>query len=300
MYDHILAHLPQANIAYFHVMIISDMYLVFDIGGINMRVAVSLDGKTLSSIKSVPTPEDFNQGIQTLKQVSDELSQGGKIQAIVGGLAGPLDKDKTMLVKSPHIGLWVGKNFKQELAQVLNAPVSLENDANLAALGEACFGAGIGKNIVAYLTISTGVGGGRVVNKKIDENALGFEPGHQIIVPDGAPCDCGGKGHLESYISGSGLQKIYQKKGEEITDPKIWDEVAKFLAIGLNNVTVFWSPDIIILGGAVMKSIPLDAVRTYLTEVLTIFPQAPEVQLAKLGDPAGLYGALALIKQTHP
>lgn len=264
-----------------------------------MRLATSLDGKTLSATKIVATPPDFNQGIQTLKQVADELSQGGKIEAAAGGLAGPLDKDKTMLVKSPHIGNWIGKNFKQELEQALNATVSLENDADLAALGEACFGAGVGKNIVAYLTISTGVGGGRVVNKKLDENALGFEPGHQIIVPDGAPCDCGGKGHLESYVSGSGLLKIYQKKGEDISDPKVWDEVAKYLTIGLNNVSVFWSPDIIILGGAVMKSIPLDAVRAYLAEVLTIFPQAPEMQLAKLGDPAGLYGALALIAQNN-
>ena len=280
-------------------MIISPMYLVFDIGGTNMRLATSLDGKTLSFTKTVPTPKDFHEGIQTLKQVADELSGGEKIESVAGGLAGPLDKDRTMLVKSPHIGGWVGKNFKKELEKALNTLVSLENDADLTALGEANFGAGKNYKIVAYLTISTGVGGSRVVNKKLDENALGFEPGHQIIVPDGEPCNCGGRGHLESYVSGSGLLKTYQKKGEEITDPKVWDEVAKYLAIGLNNVTVFWSPDIIVLGGAVMKSISLDTVRTYLKGVLTIFPEAPEVQLAKLGDPAGLYGALALITQNN-
>lgn len=276
------------------------MFLVFDIGGTNMRLATSLDGKTLAATKIVPTPQDFAEGIKVIKQIADELAKEEKIEAVAGGLAGPLDKNKTMLVKSPHIGGWVGKDFKLKAEQILNAPVYLENDADLATLGEANFGAGINHQIVAYLTISTGVGGGRVVNKKIDENSLGFEPGHQIIVPDGAPCNCGGKGHLESYVSGSGLLKTYQKKGEEITDPKVWDEVAKYLAIGLNNVTTLWSPDIIILGGAVMKSISLDAVRAYLKEVLTIFPQAPEIQLAKLGDPAGLYGALALItKQTE-
>lgn len=274
------------------------MFLVFDIGGTNMRIATSLDGKTLAATKIVPTPQDFDKGIRTIKQIADELSAGEKIDTIAGGLAGPLDKDKTMLVKSPHIGEWIQKPFKQQLEKTFNAAVYLENDADLAALGEACFGAGVNHNIVAYLTISTGVGGGRVVNQKIDENALGFEPGHQIIVPDGNPCNCSGKGHLESYVSGSGLQKTYQKKAEEITDPKIWDEVAKYLAIGLNNVTVFWSPDIIVLGGSVMKSISLGTVRGYLKEVLTIFPQAPEIQLAKLGDPAGLYGALSLLNQT--
>lgn len=262
-----------------------------------MRIATSLDGKTLSSTKTVPTPKDFEQGIQTIKQVADELLNGQNIQAVAGGLAGLLDKDKTMLVKSPHIGGRVNKPFKQELERGLNAPVSLENDADLAVLGEATFGAGLGKNIVAYLTISTGVGGGRVVNKKIDENALGFEPGHQIIVIDGSPCNCGGKGHLESYVSGSGLERIYGKKGEDITDPQIWNQVANYLAIGLNNTTVHWSPDIIILGGAVMKSLDLEQIKRYLTEHLTIFPNPPEISRAKLGDQAGLFGALALLTQ---
>ncbi len=272
------------------------MFLVFDIGGTNMRLATSLDGKTLAAIKIIPTPRDFESGIKSIKQIADEISGGQKIESVAGGLAGPLDKDKTMLVKSPHIGGWVNKPFKQGLEQVLNTPVSLENDADLAALGEASFGAGVGKNIVAYLTISTGVGGGRVVNKKIDENALGFEPGHQIIVIDGSPCNCGGKGHLESYVSGSGLERIYGKKGEEITDPQIWDQVAKYLAIGLHNTIVHWSPDIVILGGAVMKNIDLGQVKKYLAEYLTIFPNPPEINRAKLGDQAGLFGALSLLK----
>ncbi len=272
------------------------MYLVFDVGGTNLRVAVSSDGKTLSATKTVLTPKDFNQGIQSLKQVADELSGGEKIAAVAGGLAGPLDKDKTMLIKSPHIGEWIQKPFKQALEKALNAPVHLENDADLAALGEASFGAGVGKNIVAYLTISTGVGGGRVVEGKIDANSLGFEPGHQIIVIDGSPCNCGGKGHLESYVSGSGLERIYGKKGEEITDPQIWDQVAKYLAIGLHNTIVHWSPDIVILGGAVMKNIDLGQVKKYLAEYLTIFPNPPEINRAKLGDQAGLFGALSLLK----
>lgn len=271
------------------------MFLVFDIGGTNMRIATSSDGKTLTATKTVPTPKDFNQGIQTLKQTADELSSGQKIQSLAGGLAGPLDKDKTMLVKSPHIGGWVNEPFAKELAKALDASVHLENDADLATLGEATFGAGVGKSIVVYLTISTGVGGGRVVNKKIDENSLGFEPGHQIIVIDGEPCNCGGKGHLESYVSGWGLERIYGKRGEDITDPQIWDQVAKYLGFGLNNTIVHWSPDIVILGGSVMKSIAIEKVKVHLQDILTIFPQTPEITQSKLGDSAGLYGALSLL-----
>lgn len=271
------------------------MYLVFDIGGTNMRLGVSVDGKTLLQTKIIPTPLDFNQGIDIFKKTADELSQGEKIEKIAGGVAGPLDQDKTMLVKSPHLGEWINKPFKKEIENIFNCPIYLENDADLAALGEASFGAGKGKKIVAYLTISTGVGGGRVVNGKIDENALGFEPGHQIIVPDGSPCNCGGLGHLESYVSGSGIERIYHQKGQDIKDPKIWDEVTKNLSIGLNNVCTLWSPDIIILGGSVTQSLALDSVRNYLKQFLTIFPIAPKVEKSQLGDPAGLYGALAII-----
>jgi len=272
------------------------MYLLFDIGGTNARFAISSDGKTLSDVKIVPTPRDFQQGVDTIKQIADECSTGQKIQAVAGGLAGPLDKNKTMLISSPHIGEWINKPFKSELEKALGVPVFLENDANLAGLGEASFGAEIDKNIVAYLTISTGVGGVRVVNKQIDKSSFGFEPGHQIIVIDGNLCNCGGKGHLEAYIGGYYLEKIYGKKSENLDDPAIWDQVARYLAIGLQNTIVHWSPDVIILGGSVTKSIDIDNLKNHLSEIMHVFPESPEIVKASLGNQAGLYGALYLLK----
>ncbi len=262
------------------------MYLLFDIGGTNLRIGVSANGEAIDSHKKIPTPQDFDEGIKTIKQLADELSQGQKIEALTGGVAGPLDKEKTMLIKSPHIGGWVQKPLKQRLAEVFDAKVYLENDTALVALGEANYGAGKGKNIVAYLGIGTGVGGARIVNAKIDQNSLGFEPGHQIIVPDGNLCHCGGKGHLETYVAGA-----YQE-GSKTN----WDEVAKYLAIGLNNTIVHWSPDIVVLGGGVMQSIPLDKIKAYLQKELTIFPQPPEIVAAKLGNEAGFYGGLTILK----
>jgi len=260
-----------------------------------MRVAVSSDNKTITQSQIVPTPKDFEEGIQTLNQIAQELKGGEKIEGVAGGVAGPLDQDKTMLVKSPNISGWIQKPLKQALEKVFNVPVYLENDANLEGLGEANFGAGSDKEIVAFVTIGTGVGGVRIVKKTIDQNALGFEPGHQIIVIDGHDCNCGGKGHLEAYIGGSYLEKIYGKKAEDLADPTVWDQVAKYLAVGLQNTIVHWSPDIVILGGSVMKSLPLDLVKEHLQNTLTIFPRAPEIVLAKLGDSAGLYGALKLL-----
>ncbi|MEK7617322.1 MAG: ROK family protein [Patescibacteria group bacterium] len=272
------------------------MYFIFDIGGTKARFATSSDGKNLSEPRIVPTPKDFQEGLQTIKQIADELSKGQKIEVISGGVAGPLSQDKSMLVSSPHIGGWINKPLKTELEKLFNAPVHLEHDADLATLGEAVVGAGKGREIVTYLTISTGVGGGRVVKGKIDENALGFEPGHQIIVPFGDPCNCGGQGHLESYVSGSGLERKYGKKAEDLDDPYVWEKVAEYLAMGLNNVTVFWSPDIIVLGGSVMQSIQIETLRVKFKDILTIFPTPPVITLSNLGDSAGLYGALAL----HP
>ena len=144
------------------------------------------------------------------------------------------------------------------LEEQLKAPVYLENDTATWALGEANAGAGKGKDIVVYMTISTGVGGTRVVHGNLDTSAYGFEIGHQIIDPNGPQCGCGGKGHLEAFIGGSSVQKQYGKAPQDITDIAVWQKTAEYLAIGLSNISVFWSPNIIILGGSMMKSIPLE------------------------------------------
>lgn len=272
------------------------MYLVFDIGGTNMRVAVSADGKTLAGSQIVPTPKNFSQGIQTLKQIADKLSDNEQITNIAGGVAGPLDRNKSMLVRSPHLGGWMQKPLKEELENLFGCPVTLENDTVMGGIGEATKGAGTGEGIVAYLAIGTGVGGARIVDGKLDRNALGFEPGHQIIKADGNQCACGGKGHLEAYVGGLYIEKMNHLKGEEINDPQIWDQVARNLAYGLTNIAVLWSPDMIILGGSVTQSIPLLKVQKYFGQFLTIFPQAPQVVKATLGDDAGLYGALTFLK----
>lgn len=273
------------------------MFLLFDIGGTNTRIAVSVDGKSISKSKIMPTEKDFEKAIENIGQTGSELAGGEKIEKIAGGVAGPLDQEKTMLVASPHIKSWIQKPLKQSLEKLFNTPVILEHDADLAGLAEATLGAGKGYKIVANLTIGTGIASTRIVEGKIDKNTFGFEAGHQIILVDGNACGCGGKGHLEAYVSGSGLWKTYGLKSEKITDPAVWDKTARFLAIGLNNTIVFWSPDIIVLGGSVVQNISLDKVRTYLREVLTIFPKAPQIVTSKLGDSAGLEGAL-LISQT--
>ena len=277
-------------------------YLLFDIGGTKTRLAVSSDRKSFGEPKIVPTPKNFNEAIALFQKVASELRGSEKITAAAGGIAGPLDKEKAKLVNSPNLPDWVQKALKEELQKAIDAPVYLENDAAIVALGEAIYGAGRGEEIVAYITVSTGVGGARIVDGRIDKNAMGFEPGHQIIDPAGALCPiCNKPGHLEGYVSGTALEKRYKTKPHEITDPKVWDEIAKWLAYGLNNVIVHWSPDIVVLGGSMIvrdPGIPIDRVRFYLKENLRIFPEPPPIEKATLSDLGGLYGALALLNQS--
>lgn len=263
-----------------------------------MRIAVS-DGNTITSSKIVPLSQNFNEAMVGLKRTVDEMIGSEKIEAIAGGVAGPLDQKKTMLTSSPHIPGWVNKPFKDSLENIFDCRVFLENDSALGALGEAIKGPGENHKIVGYIAIGTGVGGARVVDGRIDQNSLGFEPGHQIIVPDGDDCNCGGKGHLETLIGGFYLKRKYGKAAEEIDDPVIWDEVFKYLAVGLSNATVFWSPDVIILGGSVSQSIDTEKVAEYLTKYCNVFPNPPQIVKGTLGHDAGLHGALEYLKQNH-
>ncbi len=261
------------------------MFLVFDIGGTNTRIATS-DGQTLLDKKVIPTTQNFEEFLLAFTNAANKIIQGKGISAVAGGIRGVLNPDKSQLIKDTILLDWINKPLRKELEKILKISVHLENDAALAGLGEATSGSGKGFNIVAYLTISTGVGGVKIENGKIDQNSLGFEPGKQII---------NGK-TLEELISGNSLKNQYGKSPEEIKDPEIWNEVAKNLSLGLNNILVTWSPDIVILGGGVTDSIPLGLVEENLKQIVTAYLILPKVKKASLGDEAGLLGALKYIQ----
>lgn len=271
------------------------MHLLFDIGATNTRLATSKDGYSLKDIKVIPTEKVFENQIQLMTEIAKELIGDESIEGCAGGVAGALNEDKSALLKSPHLQEWVLKPLKEELEANLDCPVILENDAMLGGLGEAVFGAGKDFPIIAYITIGTGIGGVRIVDKKIDRNTHGFEPGHQVISTDEVLCSCGGTGHLESYIAGSYLKSLYGASAENIKDEAIWTEISKYLSLGLNNTIVHWSPNIVILGGSISEKVPLDILNSLLSKQLQIFPK-PEVIKGSLAQEAGLYGALELVK----
>lgn len=267
------------------------MYLLFDIGGTNTRFVIS-DGVTVGNPKIFSTPQNFEEFIANFSKWLQTLPDNTNIRAGAGGLPGVISSSQE-LVYSPNLPGWIGKPIKNELSRVLGSEVFLENDAALAGLGEANFGCGRDYSIIAYLTISTGVGGARIVDKMIDKKTFGFEPGHQIISIDSESNLI----DLESFISGAGLMKIHGKKSEELNDSQVWTEVTKYLAIGLNNTILHWSPDLMILGGAIINKgrISITVLKDELSKILTVFPNLPVIKLSELGDIAGLYGALSLI-----
>jgi glucokinase len=277
------------------------MYLLFDIGGTKMRIARARDGASFDEPVVLATPKnDFREGVRMVADAARELAEGEEISAAFGGVAGPLDMEKSTLVRAPHIPGWVGKPLRAELERALGCRVALENDAALAGLGEAVAGAGKGFEIVAYVTVSTGVGGARIVDGRIDRNRFGFEIGHQIVRIDEVDASSGfavEAGHIESYISGTAFVECYGVKAAEVRDNVAWDRAAQELAVALNNVAVFWSPDVIVLGGSMVTgdpAIPFEKVENYFNNVLKIFPEKPVLRKAVLGDFGGLQGALVL------
>ena len=286
------------------------MYILFDIGGTKTRIAASQSLEHFSDPIIMETPEDYAEGIRAITAHIKKLAEDKKIHAVCGGIAGPLDPQNKKLRNAPNLSDWNNKPLRHELSDTLDAPVYIENDAAMVGLGEVHYGAGkqfADKGIVAYITVSTGVGGSRIVNGSIDASALGFEPGHQIIDADGSMCpdcactQCSHTGHIEAYISGSSIQRRFNKEAYTIEEKDFWDKEAKWLAYALNNIVVLWSPHLIVLGGSMMKEVGIDvsATEKYLREIVTIFPTLPAIQKATLKDVGGLYGAMVYLQQIH-
>ncbi len=277
------------------------MYILFDIGGTKMRIVGSHDlVKFVGEPIVVNTPVDFNEGMSVLKEKIKVISTGENIEMICGGIAGPFGKGVCSLLGSPNLKNWIGRSLCDELTKEFNVPVHIENDSAVVGLGEMHYGAGAKEGIGVYITVSTGVGGARFIDGFIDSKVVGFEPGQQIIDAGKALCsDCDGI-TLGNYISGRATERRTGKKPYEIKDEEFWDTYARYLAYGLNNTIVHWSPNVVVLGGSMMVGdprIPLDHTIECLKGILKIFPELPEIKLAQLGSLGGLYGAMVLSDQ---
>lgn len=279
------------------------MYVLFDIGGTNTRVAVSDDLVSFTEPRKFQTPKDFVDGVEAIVHAVEELTHGKEIQGAAGGIRGPLNEKRDTIVSETVLCDWVCKPIRDTLSDRLGAPVQLENDASVAALGEANFGAGQGYDIVAYHTVSTGVGGARVVGGVLDEASRNFEPGHQIVDVEVSVLEDDVPNILQELISGSALERRRGVKPYEVPqDDAVWDELARYLAYGLKNTIVYWSPDVIVLGGSMILGDPrilLDDIIRHTAAVLGDEQPCPPIVDAQFRDDGGLYGAMALLRQAQ-
>ncbi len=262
--------------------------------------------------------------IQALREVAPDA---GPVHAIAVAVPGPLDPYQGVVLTAPNLPAWRHEPLQLRLEDAFGVPVRVGNDANLAALGEARFGAARGYRHVVYLTLSTGVGGGVLVDGRLLLGARGLaaELGHITVDPQGPPCGCGGRGHLEALVSGPALVRLAREglphhpesllhrvatlSGEAIAqaarqgDPLAQDvlqRAGRFLGRALADLCHVFNPEIIVLGGGVAQAGPWlwDAAREALEQALMSPAYHPELQPARLGDRSGLLGAYALLMAT--
>lgn len=273
------------------------MKIVFDIGGTNIRAGLFSKEGMLVAKRVEATPQDYETGIAQMKSMAGALLSAVVPKKVAIVIAGVLDRREGTILVSPNLSGWERKPLGRDLARTLGVPVTLENDAVAAGLGEARFGAGKGNRIVAYLTISTGIGGAKIVDGQVDANAWGFEPGNQIInMKETKTVGNFRRGTWESYASGTAFAKRYGVSPKACTDPAIWKDFTVYLAAGITNMIVLWSPDIVVLGGGVTRSgkMFLSSLRRQL-EKLVVFPRKPPIVIGSLGDDAGLWGGSILL-----
>ncbi len=276
-------------------------YLLFDIGGSKMRVGRSDDLVKIDDIVKTTTPRNPTAAIKEIAALAKKLNVTD-VSAIAGGVRGILNESKTGILQDGILTEWAEFDISAALKEVFgDVPVYLENDTALAGLGESHFGAGQGIDIMVYHTISTGVGGVKISYSRIDESSMGFEPGHQILDIDRTVLGPDINPTLENLVSGAALEMRMGVKPYDIPQSDvIWTELAQYLAQGMRNTILYWSPEIIVLGGSMMvgdPKIPLDAVRKATVATLENFVPCPFITVASLGDEAGLYGAMARIQE---
>jgi predicted NBD/HSP70 family sugar kinase len=264
------------------------MHILIDIGGTNTRIASTKDSESFSEPVIFDTPQNFEIWLTKLKEVIPTLLGEQALSTIIAGVPATLTENKTTIKHAPHLTEWNSINLVQTLSETFSCTVLLENDTALVGLGEAVYGSGKGYDIVVYLTISTGVGGVRIVDGKIDRNKFGFEIGHQIVHDNK---------ELEYYISGSSLERRYNLPSKENKNPDLWREVDYYTGILAANTIMYWSPAIIIFGGPVMRDIHLDIVENTARKLTSMYETLPLLTRSSLGALGGLYGAMVISRK---
>lgn len=266
------------------------MILVFDLGGSNMRVALAQKGE-IGEVLRIPTDRSA-AGFGKFLGALQEVAEGHQIAAIAGGFPGQLQGEDGELAVATNLPEWRGLPLLRELKQLFDLPVHIANDVELCGLGEARFGAGITEGVMAYYTVSTGVNAVRLVDGDIDQTVSRYELGKQIVSNVGGEPQA-----LEPLIGGAALEQRTGKSPHDIHDERIWMELERSLAIGIYNTALYWNPELVVMGGSMMRDIKVAGVAEALHKLPTVFEHWPRLEAAQLGDEAGVRGAMVWLEQ---
>ena len=234
------------------------------------------------------------------------------------------------MVNAPNLG-WRDVPLADELTRACGTRVLVENDVRAAAWGEYAYGAGTGADSLVAVFVGTGVGSGAVLGGRLWRGATNGagEVGHTQVVPGGIPCPCGAIGCLERYVSGSAFQQRFRAAlasgvtsalasstggdADALTAPlvhaaaergdalarELWADAERYLVLGLANYVTLVNPQILVLGGGVIESVPplFDRVAAGVrAATTTLAREGLRVERARLGDWSGVVGAAALAR----
>ena len=307
-------------------------YLGIDLGGTNVKAGVVDDEGRLLADLSVPTEAHLGpgHGLFVLNQAARAAVIGSEVDwaEIVGvglGSAGTLDPGEGRIIEASNLPLWNDFSIARRLAEQLERPTVLVNDANAAAFGEHWAGAGRRTESLVLFTLGTGIGCGIVEAGRLIEGryGVGGECGHTTIQMDGGRlCSCGRRGHLEAYASATSLVRraieALELEPDSALGPllssqtltsaalarcalegdrlasRLIRETARYLAIGAANAIHTVDPEVVLFGGGMIHAGPvfLEAIRAEIREqVLPAISGRTRVDYASLGGHAGLIGA---------
>ncbi len=310
----------------------NDLLLALDYGGTKLAAAITGRGeRTWRALeRSVSPPiKDAQYEIATMNALARKLLRDAKPAAIGVSFGGPVDPTGARVLLSHHVPGWEDVPLRDQLQAEFDAPVQIGNDANVAALGEYTFGAGQGCASLLYVTISTGVGGGWIVDGKIIVGADGLaaEIGHTIVDRAGPPCVCGRRGCVEAMACGTAIARDARARlraepnagallrdlvgndldavtGEKIARAAnagdalaqaVMDAAADALGFGIGTAITLGNPDRVVLGGGVTKSGERWWARVRAAARANVMPQARvDIVPALFSDDAPLWGAIAL------
>ena len=244
---------------------------------------------------------DRDGGPESLLSEIGKIAREWKFERCGLGFGGPVDFRNQRVALSTHVEGWKDFPLLPRLEQMLGVTVTIDNDGNAGALGEAIYGAGQGHLPIFYLTLSTGVGGGIVLEDGRvyrGKDSWAGEIGHLTVRPDGPECLCGARGCLERMCCGLWLERDHGRPARDLLrDPSFVSHYVVDLAMGLKAAIMLLNPARIVIGGGIAKAgdalfVPL---RQELARQITVWSRARvDVVPAALGDDSVLWGAFAL------